>query len=177
MSLNPKLPPQVIAQLYPNTLVQLNQIHEVQKVTHAKTPAGDLGIPSVKYLGENRKHITLLIYNQNLAFLEDNELEQLIKILQACHLSLLDVAIVNLAHTHPLEPRQIMLQTEATQAIIFIPQPDILGLESHVPLYEIIHVAEVECTFSEPLEKIIGSQDVKKKLWRALKSLFKLPTS
>lgn len=177
MSLNRKLPAQVIAQLYPNTLIELNETHEAQKLIHAETPASEPGIPPVKYLGENRQHITLMVYNPALAFLADDELDQLIKILQACNLSVQDVAIVNLAQHSHLEPRQIFVQTLATRAILFIPQPDILGLESQVPLYHVVRVGEVECIFSEPLEKLIVDKTLKKKLWIALQSLFNLTTS
>lgn len=177
MSLNRKLPPHLIAQLYPNTLVQLNETSEKQIITHIETPAGDSHPPTIKYLGENQQHISLLVYNPSMAFLPDDELEQLTKILQACQLGLKDVAIVNLAHTGHLEPRQVLIHTRAKQAIIFIPQPDILGLESHVPLYDVVRVADVECTFSEPIDKLIGSKELKLKLWHTLQSLFKLSAS
>ena len=83
MSLNNiSLSAQLIADLYPASLIeQLTPIH----------------IPdTIKFLGNNKKNILVLVSKDSITFLENDELDFLSSILVACKLSLADVAIINI---------------------------------------------------------------------------------
>lgn len=174
MSASPKLPHFVITQLFPKSLVLVNERIEQQKLTHKTEHQSIVENTTVQYLGDHLQKISILVYDEKTTFLQDEELEQLTKILQACKLGLKDVAIINLAKYTSLEPRQILQQTNAAIAIVFIPQPSILGLEGNIALYETIQVNNIQCLFSDELEKLKINQVLKSKLWKGLQSLFRL---
>src|SRR5690606_30914710 len=66
---------------------------EDDAVVHAERDAAR----PVKFLGSNEKKVLLLVINPDVAFLSEEQLTLVTKMLKACELNLGDVAIVNLA--------------------------------------------------------------------------------
>src|SRR5690606_26076358 len=122
----------------------------------------------IQYLGNNERNITIFTSAENQAYLDENDLDFLTKILSACNLSLKDVAIVNLLRTN-FPGIEILKKTAANKAIIFIPQPNILGLEGNVPLYRKISFNGVDCIFANELNTLSGDKKLKSELWNELK--------
>src|SRR5271169_6344375 len=87
MSLNNiQLPGFLIEEWYSDKLIVLPAV---------TSPAGPSTTSPLKCLGNNRRHITILVNASGSPFLPDNQLTFLTKILEACRLTLADVAIVN----------------------------------------------------------------------------------
>src|SRR5437763_825201 len=51
--------------------------------------------PLLKYLGNNKRNILIIVNNDSVPFLEESEVAFLTNILSACRLSMADVAILN----------------------------------------------------------------------------------
>src|SRR5688572_15295494 len=81
---NIRLTPQMIAELYPNVLIE-------STTTAVPQPAG------IPFLGDNKKNILILVNEPSVKFIPEKELNFLVSVLTACQLSLADTAIVNLA--------------------------------------------------------------------------------
>ena len=96
MSLNNiQLPGFLIEEWYSDKLI-------VSPAATSTLPAKGTRSPApFKSLGNNRRHITILVHAPGSPFLPDNQLAFLTKILEACRMTLADVAIVNNA-AHPV---------------------------------------------------------------------------
>ena len=84
-----ELPGFIVAGLYKDSLVSGTE----KKVIAASAPAG------YRFLGDNRKKITLIVDSPGDVFLPDRHLSFITKILEACKVNIGDVAIVNHAST------------------------------------------------------------------------------
>jgi len=82
MNLNSiKLPDFIVSEWYKDALVI--------------PPPADASPTACKFLGSNRRHITVLVHAPGAPFLPDDQLAFLTRILEACRMTLADVAIVN----------------------------------------------------------------------------------
>src|SRR4051812_40210580 len=95
------LNPQLLADLYRNSLVEADIIQDADR----KIPVPD-GLskvdgsqpqPQFNYLGNNKKNILLLVKYKDVAHLPDQQLNFITSILTACKLGLGDIALFNLA--------------------------------------------------------------------------------
>ena len=73
-----------LADLYPSSLIEQVAGGQNEKI---------------KFLGKNEKNILVILSKENVAFIEEDELNFLSTVLSDCRLSLADVAIVNLKQT------------------------------------------------------------------------------
>src|SRR5690349_5354955 len=96
-----RLPDFIIAELYKDSLVALEDAQTVEPppqplpvVQLVETPGAE---NKIRYLGSNKKHVTIIVDVQETAFLPEDDLAFLTNILKACQLSLGDIAVVNLA--------------------------------------------------------------------------------
>ena len=129
---------------------------------------------TVPYLGKNQKKIAILVSSPKEAHLPENELTFLTNVLQACHLNLGDVAIVNHART-PLTPAVLREQLESEYILVFgapVHDPALSQQPSFVPLaqngYSIVLVPSLTQLNSTGPE----AKPLKQKLWICLKQLF-----
>ena len=94
--------------------------------------------PVLKFLGNNARHVTILVRNLQHTFLPDDQLSFLTRMLQACQLNTGDVAIVNMAEgvtikevLGQLSPEKIISfgvntpGSGALQGISFLGAPDL----------------------------------------------------
>ncbi|MGB5028284.1 MAG: hypothetical protein WBO38_07265, partial [Chitinophagaceae bacterium] len=99
-----KLPATVIADLYKSSLVEREE-----NLTKKEAPASlpkqeirpantEIEVKSWKSLGNNLKHIMVIVNKTDVIYLPDNELIFLTGILAACKLNIGDVAIFNLGN-------------------------------------------------------------------------------
>lgn len=170
MSASYKLPEFVIAKLYGNNLVSIGS----EPAKKAEIPVENVvktDGPTFSYLGDNEQKITIISASENHAYLDEKNLEFLTKVLSACNLSLRDVAIINLSRTS-FSGLEILKKTNASKAIVFIPQPNVLGLDGNVSLYHKISIDHVDCIFANELEVIEADKKLKIDLWNTLKTFF-----
>jgi hypothetical protein len=159
MSLNNiQLQPQLLADLYPNSLLQ----------------SGTTSVPDspvVKYLGNNKKNILIIVDQPSVPFLKDEELSFLTNILSACKLGLGDIAIIN-SNGIPVERLENAIEADAKTVILFGIDPLSIGLPINFPFFQLQQFNKRMYLYSPSLTEVEKDKTVKMKLWNALKNLF-----
>ncbi len=130
-----------------------------------------------KYLGKNNKKISILVDSPDSAFLPDDQLNFLSKILEACRMNLGDVAIVN-HHTTPIAINTLRQQLQPQHIILFGIEPTAIRLPINFP--EFRNQPYDQCTYlsAPPLKELVpntaDAKLLKSKLWVCLKTLFEV---
>ena len=160
MSLNNiSLPSQLLADLYQHSLVS---------GTATTVPAK----AAVPFLGKNGKNILILVNKPDVPYLPDAELSFLTKVLTACQLSLMDVAIVNWNNLSQQDPEDVLRQTATRFVILFGLEPSGLGIPSQTSLFTVQSFFDRPAVTAPALHEIEPSKEAKAQLWVALKQLF-----
>jgi hypothetical protein len=161
----------IIGEWYKDNLV-------AQPVGHTPAttpPPPPAATPPLRYLGNNRRNITLLVNSPNTAFLPDDQLAFLTKILEACRMTIADVAIVNQATT-PVTIAALQQQLTPAIILLFGMEPIAIRLPINFPVFKI--QTYDQCTYlSAPAldQLVLPSEEgklLKSKLWVTLKTLF-----
>ena len=159
MNLN-KIPlsARLIADLYPASLIE--------QLTPSELPE------TIKFLGNNNKHISVLVSKKNVAFLEDDELDFLSSILLACKLNLSDVAIVNVHNLNVANYRSIITQLKSKVLLMFDVAPDAIDLPFNYPNFQVQQFDQCTYLSAPDLKTIEADKTLKTHLWNSLKKLF-----
>lgn len=159
MSLNDiTLSPQLLTDLYPDVLIQMNAT----------------GVPEKQpqhYIGKNQKHILIGVSKNDTDIINEYELSFLTSVLTACKLSFADVAIVKWPaverdHTELLET------LESKTVLLFNIDPINFGLPINFPTFQIQPHNKRTYLHAPSLLEIENNIDLKKRLWTSLKILF-----
>jgi len=128
-----------------------------------------------KFLGKNGKKITILVQSPGIPFLPDNALTFLTKILEACRLTLGDVAIVNAA-TAPVNITALRRQLQPSAILLFGLEPTAIRLPINFPEFKIQPYDNCSYLSAPPLTHLVAQTEesklLKSKLWVCLKTLF-----
>lgn len=133
------------------------------------TPAG------YKFLGNNQRNISVIVHSPGVAFLPDDQLNVLTRMLEACRMNIGDVAIINHAAS-PVVIGQLKQQLQPAFVLLFGPTPHHIGLPMDFPVFRI--QAYDQCTYltAPSLADLVQPGDesklLKSKLWVCLKTLF-----
>ena len=133
--------------------------------------------PAILYLGNNNKHITILLYDNEAVHIRDEWLQFLSTVLNACKLSMNDVAIVNLFNVKTtFSEFRGQLQTEFL-LMFSVSCADIL-LPFAIPQYQVQQYDNVRILLSKSLGLMIGAtptvKEEKTKLWHSLQKIFSI---
>jgi hypothetical protein len=161
MSLNNiSLPAQLIADLYEFSLIE-------------REPA--LSTPeAIKFLGKNEKKILILVSKDNVAFVEDEELDFLSSILLACKLSLTDVAVINLKNFGDTDYHYLIDQLKTKKIILFDVEAQTIDLPFNFPKFQLQQFDQAVYLSAPSLKEIQKEKTLKTELWNCLKNLFGL---
>jgi hypothetical protein len=162
MSLNNiLLTPKLVADLFPDCLIDDQTSSSPKK--------------SLKFLGNNQKNILIVVSGDNVAFMEEEDLNFLSSILVACKLNLADVAIVNLKNA-PLNIsyQELINEFKSKTILLFDVNARVIDLPFNFPYFQTQQFNQ--CTFlSAPsLNQILGNKALKTQLWNCLKNIFGL---
>jgi hypothetical protein len=159
MSLNDiQLTPSLIADLYNDKLVE-----QKQNQTHKAKPG---------FLGKNEKKILIASIDQDAVYMSDKQLAFLTNVLDACKLSLADVAIVNWQSVDE-EARSSAINSLGAQTILlFGIEPEAIGLPVHFPAFQVQDFNKKTYLHAPLLAEIESDKDLKKQLWSSLKRIF-----
>lgn len=170
------LPAFLVAAFYKNQLVLLPE-HQAPSGENP-SPVNELAKANVNaFLGENKKKISILHKEPAAAFLTDEQFKLLSGILNACKLSMADVALVNLAHqnTSFLELKQ---QLEPQFLILFDVSPTSIELPFTIPPYQIQDYNNCKILVAASLQYMtLETDEVKKEktlLWNSLRKMFSI---
>lgn len=149
--------------------------HPASSISTASTaPPASTGY---KFLGNNRRKITVLVKSPGVAFLPDDQLSFLTRMLEACKMNVGDVAIVNEANA-PVNITALKQQLQPAVILLFGMEPTEIRLPMNFPLFKL--QAYDACTYlcAPSLEDLVKPGDesklLKSKLWMCLKTLFEI---
>jgi hypothetical protein len=143
--------------------------------TNTTLPTPSNTTPPIKFLGSNRRHITLLVNAPASPFLPDNQLAFLTKILEACRMTLADVAIVNNAAT-PITITELKQQLQPKTILLFGLEPSAIRLPINFPAFRPQDYDGCTYLSAPDLEQLVPNSEesklLKSKLWVCLKTIF-----
>lgn len=129
------------------------------------------------YLGNNKKNIIVVIKELEVAFINDNHLQFLSNILNACKLNLGDIALVNYSNW-PLSYIDLKQKLQPKFILVFGLETKDIQLPFTIPNFQVQSHDNCKFLFSSSLTKMDGdSQEAKiekSKLWMSLKNMFQL---
>jgi hypothetical protein len=128
----------------------------------------------LKYLGENKRHILLLVKDPGAVYLEEQAFNFLLSILNACGLSMEAVALVNTDKTGDRSPGNIADELDSRFVLLFGIDPGATGLPAGLPAYQVTVFGERTYLCADELASIERERTQKGRLWACLKQLFQL---
>lgn len=177
-----QLPDFLIAELYKESLVDVNtfkpkeapQKTEEQFVTSEGTIATD---KKIKFLGENKKQVTIIVNQPEAAFLSEEYLVFLTNILKACQLNVADIAIINIA-VQAVNYEAIKEQLQPKNILLFDVEPSSVKLPFLIPVFQLQKFDGCTIMVAPPLPLINKPNQegklLKTKLWLSLKQVFNI---
>lgn len=153
----------------------------MKTVTEAATTTATEAAPQtpaeggIRYLGNNRREVTLVVHAPGAPFLPDAQLSFVARILEACHMTLADVAIVNHAAAE-VNIAAIKDQLHPKTVLLFGPDPTAIRLPIHFPVFKPIDYDSCKFLSAPALEQLVSNTEesklLKSKLWVCLKTVF-----
>jgi hypothetical protein len=180
---NIKISPFLLKELYENNLVMEGDFKTpmpTDKIAKDKNlPAKDKNAPIqkttteiIKYLGQNEKNILLLVNRETHAFLDDISLDFLMTILNACGISMQDVALVNVHGNADAVAEKLNEQFTPSYIIFFDTAPHLLNFPIQIPTYKIQKYNNQQYLCASSLSVLANNKEEKKQLWGCLKGMF-----
>ena len=173
---NIQLSPELIAALYPETLVAANDL--VAAGIFKKTALPEKSpVSPYPYLGKNLRSIIFLVDYPDQEFIPEHQLAFLRKILAACKCSLDDIALVNTSSCQ-VQLNELIIQFHPRIIFLWGVVPAITtrfqGLQdltvSYIDGISIVPVLQVNIMNSDNEKGL----ELKQRLWACLKKLFNL---
>ncbi|MGE5107281.1 MAG: hypothetical protein ACM3H8_07040 [Sphingobacteriales bacterium] len=162
---NIQLPASLLADLYKDSIVQLDDV-EKRVLTEQSTA-------SVKFLGENKKGILILVEDKTAPFLNEISFRFLLNILTACKLNMADVALINKTNLKiPLI--QAINELTVKTILIFGIESREMNLPIDFPHYQVQKHGNLSYLTSDDFETLEADKQRKGKLWLCLKKIFDL---
>ncbi|RYY56214.1 MAG: hypothetical protein EOO09_07520 [Chitinophagaceae bacterium] len=127
-----------------------------------------------KFLGNNKKRVLVVVDYAGTAYLPDEELNFLTRMLTACKFGLDDVAIVNSAHYPGEKSAAYLRQFGSTQVLLFGRDPAAFGLPMSFPVFQVQTFAGTAFLSAPPLGAMMEDKELKGQLWTSLKRMFNL---
>ncbi|MDB5190789.1 MAG: hypothetical protein JWQ96_352 [Segetibacter sp.] len=179
-----KLPDFLIVDLYKNSLVELENVQSVKQIVDVKFEKKPVEVNeieevgtnnAIKYLGENRKNIAVLVNESKATVISESDLSFLTNILKACNLGLADIAIINIREQE-LHFNDVIQQFESTVLLLFNVDPKELKLPFNIPPFQVQNYDNCTYMVAPPLNMINQNNAegklYKTKLWMSLKTIF-----
>jgi len=183
------LPDFLLADLYKDSLVMIDkEIYATEKrnntqeqeemilvTPEAKKTSDSASNQQLAYLGNNNRHISIIVNDVTAIHLDDASLQILSAILSACKLNLADVAIINM-HTQQVNDATIRKELSPRFVLLFGVETAAINLPFSIPDYKVQQFNNCAYVQASSLSKMMGSTTEakmeKSKLWLCLKDMF-----
>ena len=179
-----KFSPFLVKKLYKKTLIdssfaksgsfEKNSLNNLQNASLQSNDALNNENNLIKYLGKNDKHILILINEINHAFLGDDELSFLMNVLNACNVSMADVALVNACDNANVKYDELLQQFSPSIILFLGTEPQVLGFPVQIPMYQVQQYNKQQYLCAPSLQILLNNKDEKKQLWLCLKKIFSI---
>ncbi len=161
----------LMSSLYKRVLVAIPTAGPSGKTGPRPEEAAEAPDHGIRYLGNHRQRVTVLVNNPEHTFMPENHLALLTKILSACQMNMGDVAVVNVAAGPPTERIPALLGSR--KVILFGTEP---GKE--LTLFEPYPSGGIHYLAAPSLDELSSDtaegKQLKARLWTGLKQLFGL---
>lgn len=174
------LPDFLIADLYKTCLVDIDSFCNKPKESLSDDVTASVETPvlspdKIKYRGENLKNITFIINQPDSTDINKDDLTFLLNILNACKLTVADIAIIN-AGQQQLTYIEIKELLSPLQIVLFDVEPSSIKLPFLIPPFQ-IQIYNDTAIMLAPALSVLNKPDkqgklLKTKLWNSLKQLF-----
>jgi hypothetical protein len=142
------LSPFLVKKLYENSLLDngkssasISNVEiakdEKELVTNKTNVTKKGNFDAIKFLGKNAKNILILVDEKEHAFLGDDELSFLMNILNACTVSMQDVALVNTSNNVDAVYENLNDQFAPSIVLFLGTEPQLLNFPVQIPQYKI----------------------------------------
>ena len=169
-----QLPLSILPGLYKNTLIESGTNQAPVKTSLKKESKKE---EQVKYLGGNDKKIAIVVNEEGQTYLKDDDLLWLQKMLQACKLTLGDVAIVNVQPAK-YSAAYIKDHLHSKKMILLGTTPELLEMPLNFPQFKPQeHAGCLYLYAPAPAELNNQSEEgklLKTKLWVSLQKIFEM---
>ncbi len=155
----------MVATIYKDSLVEFDAIPEIKK----SEPS--VFIDEWKFLGDNKRNILIAINYDESVYLPDDQLTFLTNILNACKISLGDVALLNL-NKETRKYKEVTTYFKSNVILLFGITPAAFGLPIDFPHFQVQPFNNGIFLLSPPLEEIEKDKILKSKLWICLQRIF-----
>ncbi|MFT4018326.1 MAG: hypothetical protein QM668_15280 [Agriterribacter sp.] len=160
------LSPETLAQLYTSPVIDTQSTEKPNPVKEQTD--------TIKYLGSNKKNISILVRAADAPFLNDKLFNFLAGILNACKLNMADVALINILSANNAGYTAINNITNPEKTILFDVSAQDISLPLQFPHFQVQRFNNVMYLSAPSLNVIETDKAIKAQLWAGLKQLFQL---
>lgn len=167
------LPGALIKNLYGRSLVLPQQSFSAQEMPTITTDAlvpQENSLPA--HLGGNRKNICIIVEEEGQKFFAEDNLTFLTNILNACKLTLEDVAIINKAYHAEVSPAFIEKNFNPVLLLLFGLGADDAGYPMNIPDYKLFTFDNKTFYTAPHLSYLMDNVEQKRIFWNNLKPYF-----
>lgn len=164
-----KLTPDLLCNLYQQVLV-IEKNQPVETLSPKNESKNTLS--QIRSLGRHQKSILIVVNAEDRTFLQDDELNYLTRILNACKLTLEDVALVNIASLATVTYKELQQQYPSDKVICFGVTPEMLELPLDFPYYQLQRSGNSTYLHAPSLGSLEPQEQERRKLWASLQKLF-----
>lgn len=178
---NFQLPDFLLVDFYRDTLVELDNVNSAaQDITEPVTYEAPVkeavsGPTPLRFLGENKKNIAVLVHDEDAAFINNDDLQFLTNVLKACNLTIGDIAILN-TNKQQVSYGLLSDELQPSTVLLFDVDPLAINLPFSIPDFQVqVHAG---CTYmkSPALGNInqasADARALKVSLWQNLQKIF-----
>jgi DNA polymerase III psi subunit len=166
-----KLTPNLLCGLYEQVLV-------IEKNRPVETLNSNIDsnntLAPIRSLGRHQKSILIVVNTPDSPFLKDEELNYLTRILNACKLTLEDVALVNIASLTAFTYKDLQQQYPSDKVICFGVTPEMLELPLDFPYYQLQRSGNCTYVHAPTLASLEPQEQERRKLWASLQKFFNI---
>lgn len=150
----------------------LAQLYKCPVVPSEKTVSPD-NPSQLNFLGNHSKQITLLIYNKEQTWLSEEHFTFLTKILQACGLSMDDIALINVAFLPEVKLPDLLGRLETKKLILLGSSLEAWSGQT-LKKNATQTIEKIPALYSDSLGEMQSDAQLKKDFWKALRDFFEL---
>jgi hypothetical protein len=128
----------------------------------------------INFLGSNKKKIVVVGNDNQNKFLGDNQMKFLNDLLNACNLTMADIAFVNFRESSGFSYPDINDQFHPDKILMFGVSAKELDLPFEIPFFQVQNFQGQLYIISPTLAEIQLDNNLKKRLWACLQKIFNI---
>lgn len=126
------------------------------------------------FLGGNKQHILFVAKDSENKFLADSQMKFLNDLLNACNLTMADIAFMNIYKKSDVSYRDLAKQISPKKVLLFGVDAQELDLPFEIPFFQIQNFQEQVYIVCPSLEELQLNKELKKQLWNCLQKVFNI---